>query len=419
MASLSQVRIPTAFRKSALEGGVAESDFLFLGSLGIVTHEAFAMRVHSSDALEGFLRDHVCPSAAYQDPDQGLLVFNRTPAVAWREFQLSEDCASLRKLWLLSKEMCKAEVEKMASGESSGKAKLRMGAHVAMEEAAIGKGMPNPTSDSERPALYTLNQLAKSFQGPGASFEYLAWETYLTMEEEDRLGRAGVMPKPRGELTIAKDSRVEVTEKDSDEPLVEHVVDLEMMRKRLEVRARAAAMLGIASYQAYRSLHDRYFGKVLAQVPEGMRGPTVSEVRRFDRTLHQELLRWLSRDMGTLENGLTFYLNDDGLNLWRLLDPVIKSLPDQGVEKAMKGRKRKAEEGESRNKGDSPTPLPRRAPAPTVKLKQCLVCKKRHTPLCQLPENFRKQKRAEMKEKKASAKAEAKAKAHARRDGES
>ena len=125
MASMSQVRLPTAFRKSALEGGVAESDFLFLQSLGIVTHEAFAMRVHSSDALEGFLRDHVCPSAAYQDPDQGLLVFNRTPGIPWREFQLSEDCASLRKLWLLSKEMSKAEVEKMASGDTSGRARLK------------------------------------------------------------------------------------------------------------------------------------------------------------------------------------------------------------------------------------------------------------------------------------------------------
>ena len=211
---------------------------------------------------------------------------------------------------------------------------------------------------------------------------------------------------------------MEITEKDSDEPLVDHVVDLEMMRKRLEIRARASAMLGIAPYQVYRSLHDRFFGKVLAQVPEGMRGPTVSEVRRFDRTLHQELLRWLSRDMGTLENGLTFYLNDDALNLWRLLDPVIKSLPDQGVEKAMKGKKRKAEEVEGREKGGSPTPLPRRPPAPAIKLKQCLVCKKRHTPLCPLPENFRKQKRAEIKEKKASAKAEAKAKAATRREGE-
>ena len=289
-----------------------------------------------------------------------------------------------------------------------------MGSHVAMEEIAVSKGMPSPSSDTERPSLYTLNHLAKSFQGPGASFEHLAWETYLSMEEEDRLGRAGVMPKPRGELTIAKDSKVEITEKEGSEPLVEHVNDLEMMRKRLEIRARAAAMLDIAPYQAYRSLNDRYFGKILAQVPEGMRGPTVSEVRRFDRTLHQELLRWLSRDLGTLERGLMYHLNDDGVSIWRLLDPVIKSLPDQGVEKAMKGKKRKADESDAKDGAGSPTPIPRKPPAPAVKLKQCLVCKKRHTPLCRLPENFRKQRRAEQKEKKATAKAEAKAKASAR-----
>ena len=166
MAALSQVRLPTAFRKSALEGGVAESDFLFLGSLGIITHEAFAMRVHSSDALEGFLRDHVCPSAAYHDSDQGLLVFNRTPAVAWREFQLSEDCAALRKLWVLSKEMSKAEVEKMASGEWSGRAKLRMGSHVAMEEVAIEKGMPNPILGHGKAGAVHVEPPGQEFPGP-------------------------------------------------------------------------------------------------------------------------------------------------------------------------------------------------------------------------------------------------------------
>ena len=173
-------------------------------------------------------------------------------------------------------------------------------------------------------------------------------------------------------------------------------------------------MLDITPYHSYRSLHDRYFGKILAQVPEGMRGPTVSEVRRFDRTLHQELLRWLSRDLGTLEKGLTFHLNDDGISIWRLLDPVIKSLPDQGVEKSMKGKKRKVDDADAKDGAGSPTPIPRKPPSTAVKLKQCLVCKKRHTPLCPLPENFRKQRRAEQKDKKAAAKAEAKAKASAR-----
>lgn len=58
------------------------------------------------------------------------------------------------------------------------------------------------------------------------------------------------------------------------------------------------------------------------------------EVRRFDRVMHEELVRWCSRHMGSLDDGVLHYLDNDGLNVWRLLDPVISSLPDQGVEGA-------------------------------------------------------------------------------------
>ena len=407
MTSVSQVNLPASFRKSAAQNGVAESDFLYMAHMGIVTHEAFALRVHSKDALEDFLKDHICPSAAYSDPDQGLLVFDRQPALPWREFKLSEDSAAIRK-WLLSKEMCRVELEKLASGEDSSRSKLKLASHVAMEERAVAKGMPSPASDTERPALYAINHMVKNYQGPGAAYEYLSWEVFLTLDEEGRFSRAGKMPKVKTEVVLSKDSRLALSEKDGDEPLVDHVTDLETMRTRLEIRARASSMVEVASYSVYRALNDRYFGKLLAQVPEGMRQPTVQEVRRFDRALHQELHRWLSRDMGTLESGLQFYLDDDGQALWRLLDPVIRSLPDQGIERAPKGKKRKGDEdGGDRKSRDSPEPLSRKSGPSAPKLKQCLVCKKRHTPLCQLPENFRRQQRAERRTKKNEAKAKA------------
>ena len=406
--ALTQAGLPAAFRKSAVQFGVAESDFLFLSHLGISTYEQFALRIPSNETFEDFMKDDVCPSAAYQDPDRGLIIFDRQPQVKWRDFRLTEDAASLRKLWMLSREMCRAEVEKLASGDDGNRVRVKLGSHVAMEEAAQVKGMPRPTSDAERPALRCLNLVAKSFLGPSASFEHLSWESYLTLEEEGRLVRAGLMPKTKGELILTKDSKekVSLSERDKEDPLVEPVSDLETMRRRLEIRARALAMMEVAPYGSYRGLHDRYYGKLLAQVPEGMRQPTVQEVRRFDRALHQELLRWLSRDVGTLEAGLQYYLDDDGASLWRLLDPVIKSLPDQGVEKTLKGRKRKGEERDDEpGRSGEKTPLERKHQSGGVKLKQCLVCKKRHAPLCPLPENFRKNKRAETRAKKAEAKA--------------
>ena len=92
-------------------------------------------------------------------------------------------------------------------------------------------------------------------------------------------------------------------------------------------------------------------------------------------------------------------MENEQLSLWRLLDPVIHSLPDQGIEKVSSANaKRKREESD---REDEPSPLPRRKPEDLKKKKktQCLVCGKRHEPLCPLPEGFRKQKRAARKGK--------------------
>eukprot|EP00435_Cladocopium_sp_Y103_P029484 s4096_g7.t1 len=72
--ALSEASIPAAFQRSAAQFGVAESDYLILSSLGIHSYESFALRIHSKEALEEFMRDTICPQAAYNDPTQGLIV---------------------------------------------------------------------------------------------------------------------------------------------------------------------------------------------------------------------------------------------------------------------------------------------------------------------------------------------------------
>ena len=215
MTALSQARIPAAFRRSAAQFGVAESDFLVLTSLGIHSYESFALRIHAKESLEEFLRDTICPQAGYNDPEDGLITFNRTPHVEWQTFKMSDDAASLRKLWYLSKELCKSELEKLASGEDSSRVKVGLPSAVAMETSAVDRGMPVPVSDAERPSLFALTRLARSLVGPGASFEYVALESYLTLEEERRMERAGILPKSRGEVVLTKDSRLAMREKDT------------------------------------------------------------------------------------------------------------------------------------------------------------------------------------------------------------
>lgn len=393
MAALSQAGLPAAFRRSAAECGVAESDYLLLGSVGILSFEAFALRISSKEDLEEFLRSSICPSAAYQGPDGVLQTFTRAPPEPWASFKMSDDAASLRKLWYLSKEICKAEVGKMAAGDDASRVKVNLGSAVAMEQDAISRGMPPASTDSERPSLHCLTKVARSLLGAGASYEYVPWECFIHLDVEGRLARAGSIPKTQSEVVLTKDAKLSVKDVEKTAPLGEKVSGMEMLRGYLEIRARAHEYLGVARYSTYRRLNEKYLGKLLGVVPEGMRPPTIEEIRRLDRTMHAELFRWLSRSMGTLERGLEHHIRDDSLAVWRLADPVVKGLPDQGVDQSVeRGTKRKAplvaDGGPSGENDKAKT---------ESKLKKCLVCGERHAPLCKLPDNFRRDQRAKQK----------------------
>ena len=71
-----------------------------------------------------------------------------------------------------------------------------------MEDAAVSRGMPKPGSDVERPSLHALNKVAKALVGPSATYEYLPWETFINLEEEMVLSRAGKLPKVNKELVM-------------------------------------------------------------------------------------------------------------------------------------------------------------------------------------------------------------------------
>lgn len=104
--------------------------------------------------------------------------------------------------------------------------------------------------------------------------------------------------------------------------------------------------------------------------------------------------------MGTLEDAIKYHLAHEELTAWRLLDPVVGTLPDQGIEAGSHGTKRKAGEADPKRedaKADD-------KPTPGGKKKKCLVCQKKHFPFCELPPGFRKQKRDEERQKKAASK---------------
>ena len=384
LAMTSQGDLPATLMRAAVQFDVAESDFLLLQHYGMHSLNAMAFKLPKAEDLEVFLKDLVLGLQAYKQEDGVVVTFQRTPPERWEVWKMSNDAAAIRRLWTYSRETAKGEVERMAAGEDS-KRKTTLVELVAMETAALARGCTPPASDRERVSLYTLNKVSKALVPPGASYDVVPWEAYISKEEEDKLMREGKLPKSsHTELVLNKESKV--------------------IAAKLDLRARALEMVDLARFNTPRALSDKYYGKMNATVAAGMRCPTMNEVRRFDREMQTLVYRHLSRGEGTLQDALQFYVeSDDGL--WRLLDPVISHLPDQGIEETSKDpsktddKKRKREEPAERSSASSP---------PEKKLKLCVVCKKHHEPLCPLPEGFRKEQREKRRQKKAEAKAKAK-----------
>eukprot|EP00435_Cladocopium_sp_Y103_P072161 s30_g39.t1 len=395
--------IPTNLMRAAVRFDVAESDYLLLQHHGIATLNSFAFKIPKSEDLEVFLQDRILGMSAYKGDDGVVTTFQRVPAIRWADWKLSDDAAALRRLWTFSRETARGEMEKMTNSEDS-RRKTTLLEAVTMETAAIARGCPAPVSDKERPSLFTLNRLSRALHTPGATYEVLPWEAYLSKEEEDRLMRDGKLPKSHYTELVFKEDKLVAKEKTGPEiPAgVSSVSDMETLRARLDLRARAMDMLELAKFQTVRALSDLYYGKMNATIASGMRCPTLNEVRRFDREMQTVMFRHLSRGDGTLEEALSYYLQGND-SLWRLLDPVLGQLPDQGVESGHEpapssGHKRKAEPS-SEEAAPAASPPKNKPPV------RCLMCKKIHTPLCPLPEWFRKQQRENRKKKKAAAKA--------------
>eukprot|EP00435_Cladocopium_sp_Y103_P050750 s1825_g15.t1 len=401
----SQGDLAVTFLRAAVRFGVSESDYLLLNSLGIASANSLAFRVPKSEDLESFLQEKILPAAAYKGGDGVVTVFRRATPSPWREWKLSEDAAAIRRLWQFSRELAKGEVDRLATGEDTAK-KLGMSEMAAMETAAVGRGMPAPLSDADRPSLHTLVKVAKALQPPAATYEPVVWESYFSREEEEKMIRQGKLPKGhQAEVVITPDLKLAAREKQTEQTAAT-VTSTERLRAVLDLRAKTFEYLGVASFGIMTSLSTMYFSKLNEAVPEGMRPPTMNELRRFDREVMKEICRFLSRGQGTMEAGVAHYASRQDDPLWQLLRPVPKSLPDQGVDagaSASVADKAEVPKGTKR-------PVSPEGPPPTKKMVKCPMCGKRHKPLCKMPDDFRQKQRDRRKEAKAAGKARSKGK---------
>lgn len=406
LREMSHAKSITAFSRAAADFDVHESDYLLLTMDRISTFEAMAFRFPKESDFEDYLKRAIRPRGAYRDEDDNLVDYDKNTPEPWEVYKSSEDCGCLRKLWHMSSQVAKKELESLASGhDESSTPKMNSVLSNELESKAIDSGMPVPVSDKERPSLHTLGKVQGNF-GQGGQFQHLSWESYVDSELEGRLKRSGKLPKDKTELVL-KDDKVSLRNKEAELQSTLEVRDTATLREVLEIRARSFHMLNVADYFVMRRLTEKYISMLRQTTMEGMRGPTMNEVRRTDRILFEEILKWVSKGQGTVDAGVNHYLSDPRDVMWTLCGQQPENYPDQGLEKGQQHedkKKRKAQELETKvdaHKDDEKAEEPPKG----RQLRLCLVCKKRHEPLCKLPEGFRREQRLKAKEDKAKARA--------------
>ncbi len=141
---------------------MAESDFIVLKKEGIECFEDLFYRLPSREDLEKFLEDVIHKKGGYRDTEGRLHTFDRAGDV-WQVWKRSDDAACLRKLWSFGSTLCKAELEDLTSGIGTGDhIKFTLAAAAELERKAVARGMNQPSSDVERPSLWTLQRLANN-----------------------------------------------------------------------------------------------------------------------------------------------------------------------------------------------------------------------------------------------------------------
>ena len=418
---MSLARLESAFEAGAIKFNVNESDFLLLKKEKVVTYESFYYRIPTKDDLEAFLKEVICGRRAFRDQEGGIVAYNgRDDWAAWKR---SEDAGCLRKLWNYGATLCKAELDDLASGSGAGeKIKFTSSAAAELEQKAVAAGMEAPVSDVERPSLWTLQKVANN-HSLGGRLVHLEWETYVSMEAEERLGRSGKALKKRPAIFLVGGKTLEVQEQEVELEGVVKITGLVTFREVLSLRAKAMSMLELLPYALSMRLQAKYLSLARQTVPDRMRPPTLNEIRKFDREIFKQALRWKSEAQGEMGDCIAYYLDTPDAGLWRTLDAVPESLPDQGRDRQDSGGDDE-ERKSKRPREDPPLPPPPddqpgwpEAEGKGKPARKCIVCGKRHEPRCTLPEGFRKELKA--KQKAAKGKGKGKEKGGKGKKGES
>jgi len=172
------------FGQAAVSFEVHEGDYLLLLSEKIAT---FGFRFPKESDFEEYLRRFVrLKTAVYRDDLAEIVVYDRPEA--WDDYKCSEDCGCLRKLYGLSAQIAKKELEALASGHTGADDEVRRSPRnwrIRPSRVVCNLCL----NDQERPSLYPLSKVKHNF-APGGPHVHLPWESFIDADFEGRLIRA-------------------------------------------------------------------------------------------------------------------------------------------------------------------------------------------------------------------------------------
>lgn len=185
-----------AFGKAAAKFNVAESDYLVMASTKIGTFSELAFRFPRAEDFESYMVRVLKTRGAYRSGDT-IRVYDIATPVPREEYKESDDAACLRRLWTLAAKVAKSEVEALAGDGDEPKSKVSAPTASDLEDSTVKeRKMPLPLGDRERPSLWTLTRVrVQQNFAPNGDHRHLTWESFVSMDTENRLRRSGKLPK--------------------------------------------------------------------------------------------------------------------------------------------------------------------------------------------------------------------------------
>jgi len=325
------------------ENEVPNGTSQLLWSYGITTADKFYTRIPSTEALENFLTNKV---RLLQGTDQGEGNYgseDRDMPEEIGEYVMSEESGNMRRLWEACKTVSTDDIRAQARGSNLGGNETR--GRMVVEDLfrrATEAGLTF-SSDKTKPGLKTVQIVVKNLSTNG-DFIHMEWELYNNEGDELRALRLHRQRQAAGSgstgakivLDPADHSSLLLMDPTLQVPKRATVSTIVALQDVLELRANAHDVAQQVPAPVYSEFHAKLLRLYRAEVPPGFRPPTLLEIRKVDRDIHEELFRWVAVGDGQLAAGLSAYTAgaEKDSPLWAPALPVEARLPDRGAEAA-------------------------------------------------------------------------------------